>query len=145
MKKNIFKVITLCTMLLLCISFVSCQKAEPKTDLWANAMYTQDTELGSGEKTVAVEVTAEEKTVTLTIHSDKQNLGEALTEHNLIEGEQGAYGMYVKKVNGIEADYDKTKTYWGFNKDGESMMTGVDSEKIAHGDKYEIIYTKEVK
>ena len=142
MKKNIFKVITLCTMLLLCISFVSCQKAEPKTDLWANAMYTQDTELGSGEKTVAVEVTAEEKSVTFTIHSDKQTLGEALTEHNLIEGEQGAYGMYVKKVNGITADYDENQSYWGFNKNGEGMMTGVDGAEFADGDHYELVYTK---
>ena len=38
---------------------------------------------------------------------------DALIEHNLIEGEKGAYGLYVKKVNGITAevtDYVLTAT-----------------------------------
>ena len=64
-------------------------------------------------------------------------------EHNIISGENGAYGLYVKTVNGILADYNITKSYWSINKDGEYMLTGVDSTKIEDGDVYEFVYTKD--
>ena len=102
----------------------------------------EDTELGDGEKTIMVEVVAEDKSVTFTIHSDKSTLGEVLLEHTLIEGENGAYGLYVKKVNGILADYGKNKCYWGLYKNGESLMSGVDGVEISDGEHYEIVYTK---
>jgi len=135
----------ICVLCIALMSMVLCSCTEDKaeSDLWKNATYTSDTELGKGDTTVEVKLTAEKKSVTFTIHTDKETLGDALLEHKLISGEKGPYGMYVKKVNGIEADYDKTKTYWGFNKNGESMMTGVDAEKISDGAKYEIVYTTE--
>ena len=46
-----------------------------------------------------------------TINTDKEILRDALEEHNLISGEQGAYGLYVKVVNGIKADYDEDGGY----------------------------------
>jgi len=88
-----------------------------------------------------LEVVALDKSVTLTIHSDKSALGDALIEHKLIEGEKGAYGLYVKKVNGITADYDENQCYWGLNKNGESVMTGVDGVVFEDGDHYEFVYT----
>ncbi|MBQ4518679.1 MAG: DUF4430 domain-containing protein [Clostridia bacterium] len=142
MKKNFCRMLSLVLLLACCFSFAACQKNE-ETDLWASAIYTEDTELGSGSKTVQVEVQAEDKTVTFTLHTDKELLGEALTEHNLVSGEQGAYGLYIKTVNGILADYNKTNSYWGFTKNGESMMTGVDSVTIADGEHYELIYTQQ--
>ena len=57
----------------------------------------------------------------------------------LIDGENGAYGLYIKLVNGIEADYDKDGTYWAFYKNGEMMMVGVDGAVIADGEHYELI------
>ncbi len=128
-------------MLVLCLSFSACSRVETEADVWSEATYTEDAEFGSGEKTVMVEVVAQDKAVTFTIHSDKKTLGEALIEHGLIEGEQGAYGLYVKKVNGITADYDKNQCYWGFYKNGESMMTGVDGTEIKDGEHYELVYT----
>ena len=109
-----------------------------KTGVWANAAYHSDKEFGKGAKTVQVEVKAGGQSVTFTIHTDKQTLGEALLEHGLIAGEQGAYGLYVKFVNGIEADYDKDKTYWSFYKNGRYMMSGVDTTVIADGEHYEL-------
>jgi len=128
--------------IVLCFSLSACNGNEPETDIWADAIYAEDTELGQGKKTVLVEVIAEDKTVTFTIHSDKEILGDALTEHGLIEGEKGAYGLYVKKVNGITADYDENQCYWGFYKNGESMMTGVDGAEFKDSEHYELIYTK---
>ena len=139
MKKNILPLVL---VVALSLSFSACGKPAVELDVWQDAIYTEDTELGNGEKTVLVEVVAEEKSVTFTIHSDKDTLGDALTEHNLIEGEKGAYGLYVKKVNGITADYDENQCYWGFNKNGEGMMTGVDGAKFKDGEHYELVYTK---
>ena len=135
---------SLCLLIIgiLCLTLSACSQPVKKTDIWAEAMYTENTEFGEGLKTVYVEVIAEDKSVTFTLNTDKETLGEALLEHKLIEGDQGAYGMYVKRVNGILADYDINKCYWGFNKNGESMMTGVDGAAIADGDRFELVYTK---
>lgn len=70
------------------------------------------------------------------IHTDKETVAEALLEHNLIQGDEEAYGLYVKTVNGITADYDVDKTYWAFYINGEYAQTGVDSTKITAGDNY---------
>ena len=142
MKKKFFSVIACFMIIALCFSVFGCNKQEEVADLWQDATYKEDTEFGSGSKTVKVEVVAEDKSVTFTIHSDKKMLGDALSEHNLIEGEKGAYGLYVKKVNGITADYSVNKCYWGFNKNGEGLMTGVDGAEFKDGEHYELVYIK---
>ena len=147
MKKNLslVSVMLVISMLLISCSFIGAQgnndnsQAENQNGIWTNALYQNDTEIGEGAKTVQVEVKAGEKSVTFTVHTDKETLGDALLEHNLITGEEGAYGLYVKLVNGIEADYDKDGTYWAFYKNGEMMMVGVDGAVIADGEHYELI------
>lgn len=76
------------------------------------------------------------------IKTDKTKVGDALLDVKLIEGDAGPYGLYVKKVNGIEADYDKNKTYWGFYIDGEYAMTGVDQTDIEEGKTYSFKVSK---
>ena len=138
------KKVLLCLLavVLLCLGLVACVGEKASDDLWKDAIYTEDTEFGKGKNTIIVEVKAEEKSVSFTINTDKTTVGEALVEHNLIEGENGAYGMYIKKVNGITADYDKTKTYWSFSKNEEYMTTGVDDTQLKDGEHYELVYTK---
>ena len=128
-------------VLLVCMLLISCNTVE-QSGAWKSATYQTDMEFGEGAKTVEVEVKAEEQSVTFTIHTDKETLGEALMEHDLIDGEMGAYGLYVKFVNGIEADYDKDQTYWGFYKNGEMMNVGVDGATIKDGEHYELIKQK---
>lgn len=70
------------------------------------------------------------------IHTDKKTVGEALLEVELIEGEDGPYGLYVKTVNGITADYDVDQTYWAFYINGEMAMTGVDKTDVEVGATY---------
>ena len=70
------------------------------------------------------------------IHTDKTVVGDALLELGLIEGETSQYGLYVKKVNGITADYDVNQTYWAFYINGEYAMSGVDTTEIKEGDSY---------
>ena len=142
--KKTFKSVTcalLSLALILCLA--SCGNSVDKTGIWANANYLNDTEFGNGKTTVQVEVKAEEHSVTFTINTDKATLGEALLEYELIAGEESQYGLYVKAVNGITADYDVDQSYWSFCKNGEYMMNGVDSTEIADGEHYEFIYTKQ--
>ncbi len=142
MKKTIRSVTAVLLALLLVFSFSACNEQVEKDGLWENATYLKDAEFGSGAKTVELEVIVGEQSVTFTIHTDKETLGDALLEHKLLEGEQGPYGLYVKSVNGIAADYDVDQTYWSLSKNGEASVTGVDGVKIADGEHYEFTRTK---
>lgn len=93
--------------------------------------------LGEGEKIFAFTVTDQDGNETsFEIHTDKETVGEALLEVGLIEGEDSEYGLYVKSVNGISADYDKDGVYWAFYVNGEYAQSGVDSTTITEGDTY---------
>ena len=76
------------------------------------------------------------------VHTDEKTVGEALLKVGLIEGESGEYGIYVKKVNGIEADYDKDQAYWAFYVDGEYGMSAADLTEIEAGKVYAFVYEK---
>ena len=110
--------------------------------LWKDAVYTEDKTFGEGTKKVDVELIVADKSITFTVKTDKENLADALLEHKLIEGEDGPYGLYIKKVNGILADYDVNQSYWNISKNDEMLMTGASDTKIKDGEKYEITYAK---
>ncbi len=77
-----------------------------------------------------------------TVKTDKTTVGEALLDAGLIEGENSEFGLYVKKVNGITADYDTDGTYWAFYVNGEYATSGADTTKIKAGEKYEFRVSK---
>ena len=136
MKKIINSTVSVVLALMCILSLTACGNTVEKTGLWESATYLKDTEFGKGEKTINVEVKAEEKTVTFTVNTDKETVGDALIEHNLIDGEDGDYGLYIKVVNGITADYDVDKSYWAFYIDGEYAMTGADVTPVTAGAEY---------
>ena len=93
--------------------------------------------LGEGENVFIFSVFDQDgKETAYEIHTDKTIVGEALQELGLLEGEEGTYGLYVKVVNGIRADYDKDGVYWAFYIDGEYAMSGVDVTEIEAGRSY---------
>ena len=95
--------------------------------------------LGEGETKFTLTVVDQEGTQTqYEIHTDKKTVGEALLDCDLVEGDNGEYGLYIKKVNGIEADYDKDGTYWAFYINDEYATTGVDSTDITEGASYSL-------
>ena len=160
MKNTIKSTIALLMALLMTLCLFACKNGEaeaPQTGdsaaseaggaiapegLWKDATYLEDTEFGEGAKTVTVKVIAEDKSVTFTVKTDAKTLGEALLAHGLIAGDIGDYGLYIKFVNGIRADYDLDQRYWNFTKNGEYMMTGADMTDIADGECYEFTYAK---
>ncbi len=72
------------------------------------------------------------------VKTDKKTVGDALLDLKLIDGEEGQYGLYIKSVNGITADYDIDGTYWAFYVNGEYASTGVDTTEITEGTAYSL-------
>ena len=132
----------LCMMLIVAMAFsmIACGGNEvetPNTEVENQAGSTEDNVLGEGQTVFHfVVVDGEGDETTFEIHTDKTTVGEALLEVELIEGDESEYGLYVKKVNGITADYDVDQTYWAFYINGEMAMTGVDTTKVEAGATY---------
>ena len=140
MKKQFLSraLLVLLALLMVC-ALAACADVD-KTGDWETATYVRDTEFGKGAKTVTVKVVADNQELTFTLHTDKENLEDALVEHNLIDGDAGAYGMYIKMVNDIVADYDTDKTYWAITQSGEET-SGAKATLISDGDVFEITKT----
>ena len=114
------------------------EDAEPAGDAASDV-----TELGEGAVSFNFTVVDKDGNETkFVIHTDAETVGAALLEHGLIEGEESQYGLYVKKVNGILADYDVDQTYWGFYVNGEYGMSGVDTTNIEAGAEYSFKVSK---
>ena len=93
--------------------------------------------LGEGETEFPLTIADKDgNEIALTIRTDKTVVGEALLELGLIEGDMGDYGLYVKKVNGITAEYEVDGTYWAFYIGNDYGMTGVDMTNIEPGATY---------
>lgn len=105
--------------------------APAETEGETEAPDTEGNVLGEGS-TVFTVVTADLEGVETTweIHTDAATVGEALQAVELIDGEMGPYGLYIKTVNGLTLDYDTDGKYWAFYIDGEYGLTGVDSTEI---------------
>ena len=131
-------------LVVLCITllFAGCKREPKPVYVDGTARYAENITLGKGSKTITVTVTDnEEKNVVFTIKTDAKTVGDALIENELIAGDEGAYGLYVKVVNGLRADYTKDQAYWAFYINGESAMTGVDMTDLTDGGVYALVYT----
>ncbi|MBQ2324676.1 MAG: DUF4430 domain-containing protein [Clostridia bacterium] len=150
--KNIFsrKLLSLLLCMVLieatALTFTSCGnegKTDDTTVSETTAAPDKETEkpqsnvLGEGNTSfsfVVRDIDGSEKS--FTVKTDAKTVGEALLAVDMIEGEDGQYGLYVKKVNGITADFDVDATYWAFYINGEYAMTGVDTTDIVAGATY---------
>ena len=127
----------------LMLALAGCAGEDVKTDEGAEVTevgteVVNVTTLGEGESNFYFTVVDGEGNRTdFEIHTDQETVGEALLEVDLIVGQEGQYGLYVKEVNGIEADYDKNQTYWAFYVDGEYAVSGVDTTAVEEGRHYE--------
>ena len=128
----------LCMMLIVAMAFVTIGCGDKQQ---GDANQTSTEAQGSGEESIKVLGEGETKfsfvvidgngeETYFEIHTDKEIVGDALLDVNLIDGEEGDYGLYVKTVNGIVADYDVDQTYWAFYINGEYATSGVDSTTI---------------
>lgn len=95
-----------------------------------------------GNKTVTVEVVHKDGAKkSFTYRTDAEYLGELLLAEGLIEGEEGAYGLYVTVVDGEAAVYEEDQSYWAFYIGGEYAGVGVDQAPVSDGDSFSLVYT----
>ena len=135
--KNTTRTLSLMLVVILAISLTACggHKVDV-TGLWEQATYTADTTIGKGATTVQVEFVIEDQSITITLKTDKKNLGEALYEHSLINDP-----AFFDTANGIKADWNANQAWWKVCKGGEMTMVGVNDLTLTDGDHYELIYT----
>ena len=147
MKKTNFKKalsLFLCVVLIAVIALFATGCSDSKktdggtTTPSASAQTNEKTVLGTGQTVFDFSVTdADGKKTDFEIHTDKKTVGEALLELKLIDGDDGEFGLYVKKVNNITLDYDKDGMYWAFYENGQYAQAGVDLTEIVPGTNYE--------
>ena len=144
--KKVMSWLSVAALLLVCLMGMTACGQKPNEnqefELWKNAKYVSDAELGEGAKTLTVQVKAEGHQITFTIHTDKTTVGEAMMEHGLLEGEQQSAGLYLKKVNGITADWNVDKTYWAFYVGDAYAITGVEKTDFEEGVTYRLERSK---
>ena len=135
MKTN--RALSLLLAILMIFSLTACDRHKVDvTGLWEQATYTEDTTLGNGKTTVEVEFVIEDQSITITLKTDTETLGEALFEHSLINDPS-----FFDTANGIKADYNANQAWWKVCKGGEVTNVGVADLTLSDGDHYEIIYT----
>jgi hypothetical protein len=135
--KTTNRTLSLLLAILMIFSLTACFKHKVDvTGLWEQATYTEDTTLGNGKTTVEVEFVIEDQSITITLKTDKETLGEALFEHSLVNDPS-----FFDTANGIKADYSANQAWWKVCKGGEITSVGVSDLVIADGDHYEFIYT----
>lgn len=76
------------------------------------------------------------------VKTDKKNVADALVEVGLVSGENSEYGLYIKVVNGITADYSVDGSYWSLLVNGEMSMVGASSVLVTEGLQVELKKTK---
>lgn len=138
--KRVFSVI-LCIFLITSMAIITAgcggNEEKPKEENTTSSKTNEVTVLGQGSTKFFFDATdLDGKTSSFEIYTDEDFLGKALTEVEMISGDEGDYGLYVNTVNGILADAEKGE-YWILYVGGESSMTGVDQVKIEDGEKYE--------
>ena len=125
------------------LSFFLCMVLIAAMALFATACNGQENGEEAVEKTFTFIVKdAEGEETPFEITTYEKTVGAALLAEKLIEGTVESYGLYVKKVNGIVADYNVNGAYWAFYVNGQYALSGVDSTNIEDGATYSFVYTK---
>lgn len=96
----------------------------------------------AGGKTIGLTVVfSQDNQKEYKIHTDAENLGDALKEEKLVDGTQGEYGLYIETVDGVTADASNQE-WWCITKGCETLNTSADLTPIADGEHYELTLSK---
>lgn len=126
------------------LTLTGCQKTpEPAPTVSAFTPVSDGAVLGKGQTQFSLTIADLSGAEThVTVNTDEKTVGAALLALSLISGEEGQYGLYVKSVNGITADYDKDQTYWAFYLGEDYASAGVDQTDITPGASYALRVSK---
>ena len=146
-RKMLFTLTALVLIAVMALTLCSCGKGTIKnaseTEVQATEKVTSATPVGEGAKTFTFKCVFEDGSEKVyTVSTDKQNVGEALLENKLIDGDEGEFGLYVKTVCDVVADYDVNGAYWAFYEGDNMAMNGCDTTAVKPGTEYSFRYTK---
>ena len=99
-------------------------------------------ETSQGSKTFTVTVVHKDGTEKeFTYSTDEEYLGAVLVAENLLQGDQGEYGLMIHTVDGEKADWNVDQSYWALYIGEEYAVTGVDTTPVNDGDSFRLVYT----
>ena len=103
--------------------------------------YVARPQASAGEKDLSIQVIhGDLSTRIFEITTSAEFLGDALTEHGIVQGEMGPYGLYILTADGETAD-DANQEWWCITRSGESLTTGASETPISNGETYELTLT----
>ena len=139
-KKSLSRILCLVLIAAIALFAMGCGDSGKTDEVSSTPQSTEVTELGSGSKSFVFAVTYADKSVDrFKVFTDKDTVGDALKEVELIDGVDGDYGLMVTAVNNVTAKYEVDGKYWAFYVDGDYAMAGVDKTPISDGSLYEFI------
>lgn len=128
-QKNTKKIVISLAVLLVIIAALACVYR-----------FTRETTT-QGAKSITVDVIHGDGSLkTFAYDTEREYLGEVLTDENLVSGESGPYGLFITTVDGETAD-DANREWWCITRDTERLDTSADQTPIADGEKYELTLT----
>ena len=136
MRKTLSLILVLITIAL---ALVSCNQDAVVSDpnVWDNAIYTEDTTVGEGSITFTLKIEIADKTVKLTVNTDKKILGDALYDLGIINDP-----TFFDTANGMKIDWATEQAYWGFYIGDTIAPYGVGDQPISGGELFRFVYTK---
>lgn len=140
MKKILSLVVATVLLAAMVLGATSCDKTvdeETPATTTAASEAAKPIEIGEGATAFTFEITHMDGSQKVyAVKTDAETVGEALVALGLIAGENGAYGLYVKTVDGETVDYDTHQKYWAFYENGAMAMNGVDKANVVAGAVY---------
>ncbi len=142
-KRMLSVILSFVLIVVMALSMSGCTNNQAEGDVDTTSPSTTEqkaepTILGEGTVQFSFSVTHKDGSVAeFIIKTDKATVGEALSDVNLLTGEAGPYGLYVKTVDGETLDYDTDGMYWAFYENGTYAVKGVDLTEISANVKYE--------
>lgn len=129
MKKNTKTIIAVLLLVVLAVALVL---------VWH--FFGPDKETDSFSKTVTVSVIhGDGSQKDFEIKTNEEFLRGALEQENLVQGDDGEYGLFITAVDGEEADGNAQQWWCICDGDGNMLPTGVDAAAIHDGDAFQII------
>lgn len=110
--------------------------------IMAGVFFLTRPETSQGAKTITVTVVHKDGTSKdFTCQTDEEYLGAVLLAEEIVEGEQGEFGLYFNIADGETADYSVDGGWWQIFVGEEAATTGADGIAIADGGVYKLVYT----
>ena len=98
-------------------------------------------ETTAGEKELTIQVVhGDQSEKSFEVTTSAEFLADVLQEHDIAQGEDGPYGLYILTADGETVD-EGNQEWWCVTRSGESLTTGASETPVADGEHYELTLT----